>query len=545
VSETTTIGQYLIDRLLALGARHVFGVPGDFVLAYYKHLTDSELRVVNMADEQGAGFAADAYARVNGIGAVCITYGVGSLKVINTTAQAHAEKSPVVVICGGPGVRERTRERKLHHKVGTFDSQLKIFKEITVASAILDDAETAQAEIDRVLFACLRERLPVYLELPRDMVNATFTVRPVHAPKETSDPETLREALEEIARMVAGAKKPVILAGEELHRFEVHDLLPGLLERSGIPCASTTLSKSVIDEAHPLYLGVYEGALGNDAVRHYVETSDCVLVLGANLSDVTLGIDTAQLETARMVHATSDHLNVRRARYERIVFKELILALEPALGTRPRPTIPNPHRPEPWIANADAQITVARLFQCLNWHLTPDTVVITDVGDCFFAATDLFVEHSGFVACAYYLSLGFSVPGSLGLMMARPHLRPLVITGDGAFQMTGMELTSILRTGDRLAPIVVILDNEGYGTERPMIDGEFNDIHPWRYAEIPAVLGAGKGWVVRTEADLDRALAGAEANLDSYSIIDVKIARGDISAGLERLTSHLGKRARG
>ena len=230
---TTTIGQYLIDRLLALGVRHVFGVPGDFVLAYYKQLEDSELELVNAADEQGAGFAADAYARLNGIGAVCITYGVGSLKVTNSTAQAFAEKSPVVVICGGPGVRERSREALVHHKVNTFDSQLRIFEEITVASAIIDDPDTAQKEIDRVLVACMRNKLPVYLELPRDLVNAQIELRPVRNVPETSDPAILAEAFDEIRRMVGISRKPVIIAGEELSRFEVADILPGLLEQIG------------------------------------------------------------------------------------------------------------------------------------------------------------------------------------------------------------------------------------------------------------------------------------------------------------------------
>src|SRR5512136_3363815 len=98
-----SIGEYLIDRLYALGVRHVFGIPGDYVLGFYDLLAKSKLRVINTCDEQGAGFAADAYARVRGLGAVCITYCVGGLKLANTTAEAFAEKSPVGVIRGAPG----------------------------------------------------------------------------------------------------------------------------------------------------------------------------------------------------------------------------------------------------------------------------------------------------------------------------------------------------------------------------------------------------------------------------------------------------------
>ncbi len=164
------IGEYLIQRLAAHGVGHVFGIPGDYVLGFYDQLLKSKLEVVTTCDEQGAGFAADAYARVRGLGVVCVTYCVGGLKVANATAGAFAEKSPVVVISGAPGVGEREKNPLLHHKVRNFDTQRRVFDEITVASAVLDDPDTAFSEIDRVLHAAVRYKRPVYLELPRDMV---------------------------------------------------------------------------------------------------------------------------------------------------------------------------------------------------------------------------------------------------------------------------------------------------------------------------------------------------------------------------------------
>src|SRR5512136_2057021 len=166
-----TIGEYLIQQLYAHGIRHVFGIPGDYVLGFYDQLSRSKLRLINTCDEQGAGFAADAYARVRGLGAVCVTYCVGGLKVANTTAEAFAEKSPVVVISGAPGMRERERNPLLHHKVREFDTQKKVFEQLTVASAVLSDPQTAFQEIDRVLHAAAEYQRPVYLELPRDMTN--------------------------------------------------------------------------------------------------------------------------------------------------------------------------------------------------------------------------------------------------------------------------------------------------------------------------------------------------------------------------------------
>src|SRR3954468_19978014 len=192
----TTIGDYLIARLYALGVRHVFGIPGDYVLGFYDSLSKSKLKIINTCDEQGAGFAADAYARVRGLGAVCITYCVGGLKVANTTAEAFAEKSPVVVISGAPGVKEREKNPLLHHKVKEFDTQKKVFEQLTIASTVLSDPQTAFQEIDRVLHAALRYKRPVYIEIPRDLVFSPGI--PYYHPQEIhelSDPDTLHAAL--------------------------------------------------------------------------------------------------------------------------------------------------------------------------------------------------------------------------------------------------------------------------------------------------------------------------------------------------------------
>src|SRR5512139_748576 len=156
MKSSPSIGDYLIDQLYARGVRHVFGIPGDYVLGYYDQISKSKLRVINTCDEQSAGFAADAYARVRGLGVVCITYCVGGLKVTNTTAEAFAEKSPVVVISGAPGMRERAKNPLLHHKVRDFDTQKKVFDQLTVAATVLSDPQTAFHEIDRVLYAALR-----------------------------------------------------------------------------------------------------------------------------------------------------------------------------------------------------------------------------------------------------------------------------------------------------------------------------------------------------------------------------------------------------
>ncbi|MBI4379956.1 MAG: alpha-keto acid decarboxylase family protein [candidate division NC10 bacterium] len=539
------IGEYLIQRLLALGVRHVFGVPGDYVLGFYDQLVHSALNVINTCDEQGAGFAADAYARIQGVGAVCITYCVGGLKVANSTAQAFAERVPVVVISGAPGMKERVKNPLLHHKARDFDSQYKVFEQLTVASTVLHDPETAPLEIDRVLATMLRFQRPVYIEIPRDVVSAPTNTSHVSQQKEdTSNPDTLREVLREAVDMINAAQKPVIIAGVELHRFGLQGALVQLVENTNIPVASTLLSKSVIVERHPCYLGVYEGGMGLEEVREYVESSDCLILLGAFMTDIELGVFTARLEQERSISVTSEKASIRYHNYEEVRLQDFIQGLIDAKITRREPgMIPHPKPPQAFSPVPGEKVTVKRLFQRLNAFLDDDTVVIADPGDALFGGADLFV-HGGteFLSPANYLSMGYAVPASLGVQLANPKLRPLVLVGDGAFQMTGMELSTIARY--HLSPIVVVLNNGGYGTERPMLDGPFNDVHPWRYHRVPEVLGAGRGFDIETEEQLDEALRVSRGHTEGFCILDVHLDPHDSSPALQRLTSALKKRVK-
>ena len=303
----------------------------------------------------------------------------------------------------------------------------------------------------------MRYKRPVYIELPRDMVSlqvAPRQISPVY--RETSDPHVLRESLREAEEIINAAQKPVIIAGVELHRFGLRDALLQFVEMTNIPVASTLLSKSVITERHPRYLGVYEGAICHEDVRAYVESSDCLILLGTFLDDTI--------------------------------------------------------------------------------------VVVADTGDALFAAASELSIHSAieFHAPAYYTSMGFAVPASIGIQLASPKLRPLVLVGDGAFQMTGMELATVARFN--LNPIVVVLNNRGYGTERPMLDGAFNDLHLWQYSRIPEILGTGRGFIVETEEHLEEALTVSRKHTESFCILDVRLAPHDYSPALQHLTSMLARR---
>jgi indolepyruvate decarboxylase len=543
-SRSLTIGDYLIQRLQDYGIEHVFGIPGDFVLQFYGMLTESPIQVVGATREDGAGFAADAYARVHGMGAVCVTYCVGGLSLCNSIAGAYAEKSPVVVISGAPGVDERRANPLLHHKVRDFNTQREVFEKITVATASLDDPLTAFREIDRCLEAADRYKRPVYLELPRDRVRAKglFPHQPTEE-KPGSDRDALREALEEAANLVNSCQRPIIVAGVEMHRFGLGDEVVKFAEKHQIPMVATLLGKSVVSEKHPLFLGIYEGAMGREHVRKYVEESDCIMLLGTFLTDIDLGIYTANLEVGKCILATAETLQIRHHHFHDIVLSDFVKGLLRADLKAPRRPLPPRPKTEnqPFVVEPEAKVTVRRLFQRLNELLDEDMVVVTDVGDCLFAAADLTIyRDTEFISPAYYTSMGFAIPASLGAQFGNRKLRPLVLVGDGAFQMTCLELSTALKHG--FNPIVLVLNNKGYGTERFLQEGPFNDIPNWDYHRLPELLGGGWGFEVQTEGDLDQALNAALANTDTFSLLNIHLDQHDISPALDRLAKTLSKR---
>jgi indolepyruvate decarboxylase len=539
-----SIGQYLIRRLSDYGIRHVFGLPGDYVLSFYSMLEHSPLDLVNCTREDCAGFAADAYARVNGMGAVCVTYGVGGLSLANSIAGAYAEKSPVVLISGAPGIRERVNDPLLHHRVREWHTQLDVFERICAASREIVDPATAFREIDHLLDTAHRLKRPVYIELPRDMVGVVpEQIRPYAAPQVKSDPSALAEAVKEAVARIEKAKRPVIIAGIELHRHKLQDEVVKLAEASGIAIASTLLAKSVVSEVHPLYIGLYEGALGREEVTRFVEESDCVILLGTLLTDLDLGIFTAKLDASKSIYATTHELRISHHHFHHVLLEDFLRALVAAKPKAAKRTLPPgpAAAQEPFTLQADAPITTTRLVRRLDESLDDKTIVVADVGDSLFASSELVIRgQTEFLSPAYYTSMGFAVPAALGAKMAQPDHRVIVLVGDGAFQMTGMELSTIVRRG--LPVIVIVLDNKGYGTERVIHEGSFNDINPWRYELLPQVLGGGTGYEVRTEGEFDAALTKALADDKGMSLIRVHIGVDDRSVTLDRIGKGLAQR---
>lgn len=535
-----TIGQYLLKRLHEAGVKHIFGVPGDYVLGFYDLMLKSPVEHIGTTREDTAAFAADGYARCLGLGALAVTYGVGALNTVNAIAGAYAESSPVIVISGAPGVREQRDDPLLHHRFGPFTFQREIFERITCASVVLNDPVIAFRQIDSAIAAARRCCKPIYIEIPRDMVMAEGYPIPAEPVEDFASDETaLSEAVAEALSLMTNSVSPMILAGVELHRRGLQTALLTLVETVGLPVVTTLTGKSVIGERHPNFLGIYEGAMSSEQVRYAVEQSDLIIMLGVTLNDVDTGIYTTKLDPHLMVRAAQDEVVISAHRYSRIALGDFVTALLRAVQPRTSllaaastetnpPNFPKPNRP----------ITTSRLIARLNQALGPDMIVVSDVGDCLFAAIDLKVqEQSEFLASGFYTTMGFAVPAALGAQVARPDHRAIILVGDGAFQMTGTELSTHARLG--LNPIVIVFNNSGYSTERSILEGPFNDIASWHFDKLGELFGPLTGYAATSEEEFEQALLASLNNQSSPSLINVHLASDDASTAMKNLAAHL------
>lgn len=528
------LAAHIFELLYAQGVRHAFGIPGDFALSLYDALADSPLEIVVMTHEPCVGFAADAYSRVRGLGVAVVTYGVGALNMVNSVAQAYAEKSPLVVVSGAPGVRERREHDLLHHKVKTFETQWRVYQEVTAYATVLDNPLTADAEIHKALDIALTYKRPVYLEVPRDMVDVEIEELPYTPPSiKRTDRGALLEALSETVKMLNDARSPVLLVDVEVHRFGLQTQVVELAERLGVPVCSTMLGKSAFPEHHPQYIGIYNGEAGDPRVRDIVENSDCLVMLGAFLTDINLGMFTAHLDPTRTILATSERLAIRHHEYSNVDFVDFVqeLCQSPDLIRRdPSWIVPM----QPRVGPCDGRITMSGLLYELNAFIDDNTLLVNDVGDPLFAADDIKThEGTSFLCPAYYASMGFGIPGVIGASLADPFRKAMALVGDGGFLMTGMELTTAKKLG--LNPIVIVINNSCYASLRAMghEHADFVKIASVNFAKLAEVFG-GVGFVIETSEQLRTALAKAK-ELPVFSVLDVRLPPDDVSPALRRL----------
>lgn len=540
ISSEFTVAEYLLTRLKEIGVDHLFGVPGDFVLGFFNQVLKSDLKYVGTCNELNAAYAADGYARIRGIGAFSSTYGVGELSAVNGVAGAFAERVPVVVITGSPTTANFRTRPLLHHTLGDYQIPLRIYEKITAASTQLVSADTAPAEIDRVLTACLSHQRPVYISLPSDVV-----MLKCHRPKAflfpapgRSDQDALGEAIKEALEMLDKAQKPVVIGDVELIRFKLQKEFAGFLEKTGFPYVTMMLGKTVLSEHHPQFIGLFEGDRSRDYVRNRVESADCVLQLGALMTDFNTGGFTTNLDDSKTISANIHSVKIKHHYYQNVYLHDFILGLTEKLSRRDPETLGIQcatngcvHRnTEPYRANAPKPLTIKRFFDRMSHFIENNSIVIAETGVSLFSAAEMLMpEGATFIGQTFYGSIGYTVGATLGAGMAAQDRHAVLFVGDGSFQVTCQDLSTMIR--NHLKPVIFLINNEGYTTERVISDRPYNDIQPWHYHRLVDVFGGGVGLDVRTEGELEDALAKA-VTADGLVFIEIHTGRLDCPESL-------------
>ena len=526
----------LLHALEDHGARQIFGIPGDFALKFFRVIEESRiLPLYTLSHEPAVGFAADGAARAEQrIGVAAVTYGAGALNMVNSVATAYAERSPLVVLSGGPGKREAASGLLLHHQARTLDSQLEIYREITCDQARLDDAGRAPGDIARVLSSCVRRSRPVYLELPRDMVEAPCAPVPkrADAPADAStDAPAVEACADEVLARLALARSPVLMVGIEVRRYGLEEKVAELARRLCIPAVTGLLGRGLLADTDAPLLGTYMGVAGDPRLARLVEESDALFLLGEVASDNHFGASERRIDLRKTIHAWAGEVKLGYHMYSGVPLPELV----DALLSRARPASraidhPRPSYPKDLISD-EAPISPVDIAAAVNDLMSRHgkMPIACDIGDCFFTAMD--IEDTMLAAPGFYSTMGFGVPAGLGIQAAT-NRRPLVLVGDGAFQMTGWELGNCRRYG--WDPIVIVFNNmswEMLRTYQPQ--SKFNDLDDWRFAELAEALG-GEGVRVRTRAELKQALNRAFSSRGRFQLIDAVIPRGVRSTALQR-----------
>ena len=518
-SRRMKIGDFLLRRLEEAGVRHLFGVPGDYNLELLQQLQDAgALKWIGTCSELNASYAADGYARLNGLSALLVTNGVGALSAINGIGGSYSEHVPVICIAGSIPLRSIDRGLGMHHTMadGSFDHFLDAYTHVTAAHARLTP-RNAVTEIDRLILTAWREKLPVYMELPSDIAYLEIEVpaAPLMLVNTPSDPERLRSCIAAVAGRLSAAKSPAILVDADADRFGVAPDLMALAEKLQAPVAVINAAKAVIDETFPHYLGIYNGKESAPHVREAIESSDCLLAIAYRPIEVTTGDFTASLP-ANTIHARGHSVDVGEDNYQAVTLKEVlkgVIDAVPQIKNRaPRPVAATVAGAAADASRADPspKLTQAAYWQAMQRYLREGDVLYVDNGTSFVLLGLKLPPNCTFIGSVNWGSIGYSVGALLGALTAAPERRHILFVGDGSFQVSAQELSTILRHDHK--PVIFLINNGGYTIERGYLGKTetYNDIANWSYADLPKVFRrdtSARSFVVKTGRDLQEALS--------------------------------------
>jgi indolepyruvate decarboxylase len=552
------VAGYLFTRLAEAGVISVFGVPGDYNLGLLDAIADRpSLAWVGMATEQGAGYAADSYARLRGLGALVTTFGVGELSALNAIAGAYAESAPVVHIVGTPAVAARGTGTTLHHNLpGTdYGHFARMAAEVTAAQADLRSGASPGDEIDRVLRVAQRTCRPVYLAIPADVAGARVPAPagPLLAAglEDGADPAILAAFASHARRVLGAAASASLLVGHLADRHRVTAHVRELAAAGDLPVAVLSMAKGSFPESDPRFAGLYAGAASAKPARLAVEDTDLLVTVGVTLADTVTGGGTHQLPEAQRIDLTPGQARIGDTVYAGIGLRQAITVLTPIVRNSHIPAraeFAGLAKTRSWAAPADPAdlLTQRQLWAGVQDFLLPGDLVIADQGTAFYGAADLTLPAGAtLIGQPLWASIGWTLPAALGASLAAPDRRVVLIIGDGAFQQTASELGTILAHG--IAPVVIVLNNDGYTVERAIHNpsAPYHRIPSWDWSKLRALMAKDAATVARrvvTTGDFAAALRSASGDTGLPILIEAVLGWDDAPPLLEDLARVLAAR---
>jgi indolepyruvate decarboxylase len=518
-----TVIQYVLRRLKEIGVDDIFGVAGDYAFPVNDAIVeDPAVNWIGCCNELNAAYAADGYARMRGVGAVCTTYGVGELAAMSAIAGSYAEHLAVFHLVGTPNLATQEGRALVHHTLGNGDFDLfqRMAEPIVCASANMMP-QNAVSETERLIAAALYHRRPVYMAFASDVADMPVlrTAPSLSAP--ASDPESLAAATEAISAAVNNAGQACVLPGVLLRRLGLQGAVAAFVDASGLPFATMFGDKSVLGEDHPNYIGMYSGRLMGEPVRAFVESCDVVVVIGAMMTDGNTAGFTARLNPDKTITIDHHRTTVGSRVYRNVEMADILAQLSGRITTRAQRPAIAPETLGPIVGGGEDPITADALYPRLANFFRPGDVIMTDTGTSSLGlAFARLPKGAEFHNQTLWASIGWATPAAFGAAVGAPDRRLILMTGEGSHQMTVQEISQFGRNG--LRPIVFVLNNSGYLSERMLCKDmalAYNDIAAWNYAELPHAMGC-QGWFnarVSSCGVLDDALKTAEqANSAAY-----------------------------
>ncbi|MFC4055699.1 thiamine pyrophosphate-dependent enzyme [Actinomadura syzygii] len=532
-----TVVDYIMTRLREQHVDTLFGVPAATCAELFDKASSHGVDPVVTASDLEAGYAADGYARAKGLAAVAVGYGVGTLSMINAIAGAHVERSPVIVLNGGPTVENLNNLKNFDvlfsHSTGRPDTDLNAYELITESAVRVDRAADVPAAVDRAITTAIKRKRPVYVEISKSVWNQgcpmpTGRLSPTNPPAGTE-----KELATKIVGLIRAANKPLILVGTEIQRYGLADKVADLISKLGVRWSSTLLAKSTLAEKGKGWVGVYHPPHSTPVAKEAVEQADLLVMLGCVFPNGYARLVTGN--NGRIVSAYDGKVKIKGGPKQNAEIGALVTELVAAAATAPPGSAPAgviPAPPPP----ATGALTYRQVFQRVGAALDDSWIVVPDtfLGD--FAAADLPVKgRDAFICGAVWASIGHSVAAAVGISFGSGR-RPLVICGDGGFQMTAQALSTMARYGRD--PVVVLIDNGIYAYEQFLIDPAYFSnagaqpkpyvvLNHWDFTKLANSLGVRSATSVDTARAFDDALAAAKTS-NAPALIVAKVNPHDL-----------------